>query len=184
MYLCDDFQSLHSGSTWPTPRVSWTKISARCATRPAMSSTPHWMPPPVPRTVTGRRKMNLPRIAKKRVGCFGFYIFKGGLFKGSMDPHFSGISLWQCVAKLFGKICHKIFQIKGGQFWSKSFPSVYFWCIFRIFWRENFSETVDACFPYSRLILKHRPNDRPLEKEDSKQKPNGLKQYKRQVLET
>ena len=130
MYLCDE---PFSGSTWPTPKISWTKIFVRWATRPAMSSTPHWMPPPVPRTVTGRRKMNLPRIAKKRVGCFGFYIFKGGLFKGSMDPHFSGISLWQCVAKLFGKICHKIFQIKGGQFWSKSFPSVYFWCIFCIF---------------------------------------------------
>ena len=95
------------------------------------------------------------------------------------------------MAKLFGKILPENFPKKGGRgvsFDPKVFPQcifgVFFWCIFRIFWRENFSETVDACFPYSRPILKHRPNDRPLEKEDSKQKPNGLKQYKRQVLET
>ena len=76
--------------------------------------------------------MNLPRIAKKRVGCFGFYIFKGGLFKGSMDPHFSGISLWQCVAKLFGKILPENFPKKGGR--GVSFdPKVFPQCIFGVF---------------------------------------------------
>ena len=43
-------------------------------------------------------------------------------------------NVWQ---NYLGKFCHKIFQIKGGQFWSKSFPSVYFWCIFFVFFVKH-----------------------------------------------
>ena len=62
-------QILHSGNTWPTLKVSWTKRSGRWATRPATPSTPHWMQLLARRTVTASRIRSSQRIANWTMGC-------------------------------------------------------------------------------------------------------------------